>query len=311
MRNIKFTLIISLIFVLNQAMAQQQPIYNQYAMNPFVLNPAYAGHNEMINLTASYRQQWAAIDGAPTTMTFTGHAALNDLKSGVGLSVWSDKIGKISQTSVSGAYSYKVKFEWGTLAGGLSLGMVQMKTDYASSNLNGVIDPTFTGGDINQWKFNAGAGLFLTGDKYFVGFSVPQMLGNQFSNESNVEQIKLAQQYYLTGGYVFDLGESKFDLKPYAMIRMEGGTPFNYDINLQAYYNEQFSLGVQYKSTNSTAVLLELILQKSFYIGYSYEFNYGTNYEGINTSGSHEFVLTYMLPWKKGDDTAEAKMKFF
>lgn len=304
MKNIKTTFIIALIIVCNQAFAQQ-PVANQYAMNPFIINPAYAGQNKQINVTAAYRQQWSAIEGAPRTMTFSSHTAFGDGKSGAGISILSDKIGKMSQTNVFGSYSYKVDFEFGSLSAGLSLGMLQMKTDYASSNLNGVNDPTFATGDLNQWKFNTGAGLFLSNSKYYVGFSVPQMLSSQFTNENNVDQLKLNPQYYLTGGYVFDLGESLFSLKPYTMIRMEGGTPFNYDINLQAYYDQHFSLGFQYKSTNSAAILLELIVNSSFYMGYSYEFPYGSSFEGVNTAGSHEFVLTYLIPWRKAEESVE------
>lgn len=311
MKNIKHILIFGLVILTTQAIAQQQPIYNQYALNPFLINPAYAGFNERINLTAAYRQQWTAIEGAPRTVTFTAHTALNDAKSGAGISIWSDKIGKISQTSISGSYSYKVQLGFGTLSGGLSLGMLQLNTDYASSNLNGVSDPTFASGDVNQWKFNSGAGLFLSNERYYAGFSVPQMLSNQFENSSDVEQFKLSPQYYFTGGYLFDLGAGNFKLKPYAMLRLEGGAPFNYDINVQAYYNDQFSLGLQYKSTNSMAVLLELIITKSIFIGYSYEFDYGTNYDGISTGGSHEFTISYLLPWKKQEEATEVKMKYF
>jgi type IX secretion system PorP/SprF family membrane protein len=291
--------------------AQQQPTYNQYALNPLTINPAYAGANNMINLTASFRQQWTAFEGAPRTITFTGHSPIEGIKSGVGLQIIADNVGSISQTQVYGSYSYKINFDFGTLSAGLSLGVNQLKTDYADAFLNGIIDPTFASGDVNQWKINSGFGLFLSGDKFYTGFSIPQMLGNQFQNSSGVDQYQVNQQFYLAGGHIFDLGESRFSLKPYTLIRMAAGTPFNYDINLQAYYNDLISLGLQYRSTNSMAILFEFILNKTLFIGYSYEFNYGDNFESINTGGSHEIVLSYLMPWSKDGQSGERIMKFY
>ena len=310
MKSTKYIFLLALVLLMVEAKAQQQPVYTQYALNPFVINPAYAGQNEALNITAAYRQQWTSVEGAPRTMNFSGHMPIQGVNSGVGLVVWSDRIGKTSQTSISGAYSYKIKMDIGVLSAGLSLGLQQLKTDYAASNLNGVVDPTFASGDINQWKFNTGAGVFLAGDKYFVGFSIPQMLSNQFSNESGVEQIRTTTRYYLTGGYIIDLGASLFSLKPYVMLNVEDGGPFNYDINLQAYYNEQFSLGLQYKSTNALALLIELVIDKTTYVGYSHDFSFGKSFEGIYTGGSHEFVVSFLIPWKKGE-AEEVKFKYY
>ena len=92
------------------------------------------------------------------------------------------------------------------------------------------------------------------------------------------------------------------------MVRLEGGASFDYDINLQAYYNELIGIGLQYRSNNSTAVLLELAINKQFYFGYAYEFTYGKNFEGINTNGSHEFVLSYLIPWS---GEKQARFKYY
>jgi type IX secretion system PorP/SprF family membrane protein len=56
--------------------AQQDPLYSQYLNNPFVLNPAYAGLTNNLNLSLNYRTQWAGIEGSPKTANLNGHISL-------------------------------------------------------------------------------------------------------------------------------------------------------------------------------------------------------------------------------------------
>ena len=56
--------------------AQQDPHYTQYMYNMNVINPAYAGSKESISLGVLYRKQWVNIEGAPQTLTFSGHSPI-------------------------------------------------------------------------------------------------------------------------------------------------------------------------------------------------------------------------------------------
>ena len=288
---------------------QGQPVYNQYAVNPMILNPAYAGSLNALNLTASYRQQWTGIDGAPRTLSFSANSPIGDTRSGTAISIVTDQIGVLDQTSVFASYSYKIPFEFGTLSAGLSAGGYQLRSDLANSNLSGSQDPAFTSGDINEWSFNAGFGLFLRDDKYYVGFSVPRILSNNYSTESDLFKINTQTQYYVTGGYLFDIGAGPFALKPYSLLRFESSTPYHFDIGMQLYYDNLISLGAQYRLNDATALLFGLALNNSFYIDYAFEIPVG-NEVNISTTGStHEIVLNYLVPWGKKEDGL--KMRYF
>ncbi|WP_448520107.1 type IX secretion system membrane protein PorP/SprF, partial [Rhodoflexus sp.] len=55
----KKTLLFSLFLAISLPLwAQQDPMFTQYMFNGLVLNPAYAGSRETINLTALHRTQW-------------------------------------------------------------------------------------------------------------------------------------------------------------------------------------------------------------------------------------------------------------
>ncbi len=46
------------------AYAQQDALFSQYMFNQLVINPAYAGSSDVMNITAVGRKQWV-IDGGP------------------------------------------------------------------------------------------------------------------------------------------------------------------------------------------------------------------------------------------------------
>ena len=74
-KSIFLTAFLSLIFVV-QGLAQQYPVFTQYYFNELVLNPAYAGSQVQLSLTAQYRNQWVNFPGAPKTFSVSGHTAL-------------------------------------------------------------------------------------------------------------------------------------------------------------------------------------------------------------------------------------------
>ena len=82
---IVFTLALFLSLISGVLHAQVDPLYSQYLNNPFLINPAYTGMNNYMNLMVGYRKQWAGFDGSPTTLSATGHTSLFDNRMGVGL----------------------------------------------------------------------------------------------------------------------------------------------------------------------------------------------------------------------------------
>jgi len=52
---IRLFLLFVAIFVANIAYSQQKPVFSQYMFNPLAINPAFAGTQEQLNLSALYR----------------------------------------------------------------------------------------------------------------------------------------------------------------------------------------------------------------------------------------------------------------
>ncbi len=51
--------------------AEQDVTYTPYNYNMNIINPTYAGAGENLEFTSSYRAQWAGLDEAPETWSFS------------------------------------------------------------------------------------------------------------------------------------------------------------------------------------------------------------------------------------------------
>jgi type IX secretion system PorP/SprF family membrane protein len=69
--------IILLSFILTGIVsAQQDPVYDQYMFNSFLLNPAVAGHEGYTAVNLTVREQWIGLTDAPSTYALSGQTRL-------------------------------------------------------------------------------------------------------------------------------------------------------------------------------------------------------------------------------------------
>ncbi|WP_113663215.1 PorP/SprF family type IX secretion system membrane protein [Pedobacter nanyangensis] len=281
--------------------AQQEAMYSQYMFNTLAINPAYAGSRNITSATALYRSQWVGIDGAPETLTFTIDAPLNNKKIGLGLQVFSDKIGVTQNSGALLSYAYRIRMETGTLSFGLQAGYSQYRAALSSVPLNtySSTDVAFNS-DINKGLLNLGTGIYYNSDRFYIGLSAPQLLNNQLNNftvtNDNVFRGQ-ALHLFLASGYVFPLSED-FDLKPSVLIKGVKGAPIQADLNANLWIKQVFSIGMQYRTSADLAAMMEVQASPQLRLGYSYDRS-TTKLVQFN-SGSHEIMLRYEFGFEKG-----------
>lgn len=270
------------------AEAQQDAMYSQYMFNTLAINPAYAGSRNVLSATALYRRQWVGIEGAPKTGTFSIDAPVSNKNIGLGLQLISDKIGVTSTTGINTSYAYKIHTGTGTLSMGIQAGWNQYKADFTSSNLENGTDAAFKQ-NINESYFNAGAGLYYSTQKWYVGFSAPQLL-------NNVAIVNNKLHLFLAAGYVFPLGDD-FKLKPSFLIKEVAGSPIEADINANLWIMDVVAVGAQYRTGADVSGMLEVQLLPQLRLGYSYDRSTTTlaNYN----SGSHELMVRFEFGFEK------------
>jgi len=300
MKNLKIYIVLALMLCLTDMYSQQDPQYTQYMYNMNVMNPAYAGSRGTLSLGLLGRSQWVNVNGAPQTMTFDAHAPVGK-KVGMGLSVIADEIGPAKEQNIYADFSYTIMTSSeGKLAFGLKGGVTLLDVNL----LDITLPQTATGDDplfdenINDAFPNFGAGVYYYTNKFYAGFSVPNILKSEHLDKDNINT-KASEEvhYFLTSGYVFDLS-STLKFKPSFMIKGVTGAPVSFDINANFLMYDRFELGASYRWQDAVSILFNFGVTRSFRIGYAYDYTI-SEFSNSNTGGSHEIMLLYDIDFTK------------
>tara|TARA_R110002124_G_scaffold120895_7_gene279154 strand:+ start:65950 stop:66942 length:993 start_codon:yes stop_codon:yes gene_type:complete len=291
-----YLVILFLGFTLTQELAaQQDPQYTQYMYNMNVVNPAYAGSKESLSITALYRNQWSGFDDAPVTFTFSAHSPVGE-KVGLGLSAIKDELGPVSETNVYADFSYTLQLGATTnLALGVKAGATFHDVGLIDLQLQDPTDPFFSQ-DINNTYPNVGAGAFLYGDNFYLGFSVPNLLNSVHLDENGIKYGSETNHYFGTAGYVFQVSDN-MKLKPSVMVKSAFDAPLSFDANLNALFFEKFELGASYRLDDSFSGLVGFQIAPFLRVGYAYD-SVTSEIKSVANS-SHEVILTFDLFFKK------------
>ncbi|WP_143310581.1 PorP/SprF family type IX secretion system membrane protein [Chitinophaga vietnamensis] len=281
--------------------AQQDAMFTQYMFNPLAVNPAYAGSRNVLSLTALYRDQWVGLKGAPKTFTFSADMPTWNNKLGLGIMAFNDQIGVTKSTGFFGVYTYRIRFSnSGTLAIGLQGGVTNYKADLTQVSLIDQNDHVFAN-NINSFLPTFGAGVYYNTDKFYVGFSAPNIIKSYLRKDVYLYSSELiAQKFehmFFMAGYVFDMNND-VKLKPSFLVKYVKGAPIQADINAQVWLKDVVSLGGSYRTDKSGALLTEIQCTPQFRLGYSYDFS-NKSLAAYNR-GSHEIMLRYEFGFEKG-----------
>lgn len=263
-------LLVSSLLLTGLSYGQQDPLYSQYINNPMVINPAYAGLNNNLNASLSYRTQWGGFEGNPTTVNVNGHISLVDNRVGAGLLIVQDKIGNATSTDINAVGAYKLQLNDMVFSFGMQAGVSLLREDNSKLNLppNQMDDPAFQN-DLNTSKPNIGVGVILKTERYFVGVSVPRLLNSSFNNQG--EDFELYNQhFYMLGGYVFNVG-TRLRLKPSVLLKSVKGSPLSTDLNFNVNIDQLYTAGVFTRNFNTYGLQLGALLKDQFRLGYTFE----------------------------------------
>ena len=274
--------------------AQQDPQFTQYMYNMNVINPAYATDNEgVLNLGGLYRTQWVGAVGAPKTASFFAHYPLAK-RVEVGLSFVNDAIGDVvNENNIYADVAYVIPVsETNKLSFGVKGGMTLFDTNFNNFQYTSEqADPAFAQ-NINRQFPNVGAGAFFFSDKYYLGFSVPNLLTTKHLERKDGIQTTGVEaiHYFFTGGYVFQLNPN-LKFKPAFMAKGVAGAPLAMDITGNFLINDRLELGVGYRWDDSVSGLVNFYITPTLRIGYSYD--YTLSNLGKYNSGTHEVFLLF------------------
>jgi len=277
---------------------QLTPVTNQYILNPLTINPAYAGNRGALNIAAFYRRQWVGIPGAPETMTLALDAPILDSKLGLGLIITNDKIGVTKETSFSTCYAYKIGMGEGNLSLGLGAGVTITNTAWSDLSVHDPGDEYYL---LNSSVFvvpDFRFGVYYYNQNYFIGLSIPKLLGNKFDfNKDNyILKFNPGQYNYLINtGYIFSLSP-KLKFSPSTLVTISPGEKLLYDINAHFILFDRVWLGATYRNNSSFAGLLQFAVNNQLRVAYTYDYDF--NELRRYSNGSHEIMIRYEFRYK-------------
>jgi len=305
MKTIKFiiALVLSLVSIV-AATAQQAPMYTHYMNNTLVVNPAYAGSRDALTVTAINRIQWVGFDGSPVTQSITIHSPLTNEHIGLGLSVLNDKIGPTNTTAVAVDYAYRFNLtENSKMSFGLSVGMNVFQANLNTLQLDVQNDQVFLTDINNRIMPNIGFGAYYSTERFYAGFSVPNLLENSYSEIAQTSSSTLIgkeqRHYFFIAGSMIMLSDN-LEFKPTTYIKVTSAAPVEADLTASFVIQKRFLIGAMVRTGDALGALVGFDVTDQFHIGYSFDWSYGLQTFRYN-QGTHEIVLRYdfLLPNRK------------
>ena len=280
---------------------QQDPLNTQFIQNPVVVNPAYAGSRDAMNVTLAGRIQWTGFEGAPRTQFLNLHSPIQDKSLGAGFAFVNDKLGPVKQTGFYGDFAYRLPVsETGALRVGLRVGANVFSANLTELETNDSNDPIFNTNVSGELLPGVGFGVYYSDDKFFGGLSVPNFLQNEVSADGDVETVrayKQGQHLFALAGAILELNPDVL-LKPGLAARLTTGAPASVDINVNALFYEKIWFGVMHRLNDSFGGILQFQLSDQLLVGYSYDMT--TSGLKDYNSGTHEFLISYDFVFSKG-----------
>lgn len=275
--------------------AQQEAQFTQYNDNMLYFNPAYAGNRDHMNITATHRQQWVGVKGAPMTDNLSIHTPLKYESVGVGLTVLNDKLGPMNQTWINANFAYSLKFKnKSRLAFGLNGGVNMVNARFSDLDLVDNGDPLLSQDVSNKLLPNFGLGLFYHSEHFYAGASIPRLIESNFKpGEINYKD---QRHYYLSVGGYFDVNRM-LQIRPSALLKITDNAPLALDGSLAFIFYKKLWLGVNYRLLESAGILAQVQLTPQLKLGYSLDIS--TSRLVKYNAGTHEIMLSYDLSFMK------------
>lgn len=272
--------------------AQQDAQYTQYMYNTININPACAGSRGVLSVFGLHRTQWVGLDGAPTTNAFSINTPINNSKLGVGLSFVNDRIGPTEENTISADVSYTVQTsETYNLSFGIKGTANLFSLDVNKLNPANANDPRLYNFD-NNFTPNVGAGVYFHSDKLYVGLSVPNFFETTRYEDNSISVTKERMNFYLIGGYVFDLSPS-IKFKPAFLAKTIEGAPLQLDVSGNFLINDKFTIGAAWRWSAAASLMAGFQISDGLFVGYGYDLE--TTRLSKYNSGSHEIFLRFEL----------------
>jgi len=313
--------------------------FSQYYQAPLFLNPGFTGITQQQRVVINHRLQWPNLPQAYATYAASYDIFVEELRSGFGMLLTSDKMGSAGwQTSTFNVlYSFKVRltdklvFSPGLVFGYGTHGIDQTKLRLGDGLEFVERNGTYNSVDADQNRlgkqnyFDVGTGFLFYSRSLWLGAAFHHLNKPNLSLLGDVS--RLPMKTTLHGGARLNLSGSgprgstirMSYLTPSFIIRTQGPSFSQMDIGIN-YHIDPVSVGVWYRGKpllfeksviggiQQDALILSMGLYfKKFTIGYSYDFTISELQTA--TGGAHEISFMYEFTSKPAGRSVKKKYR--
>jgi len=298
---LQFSSILGFIFFLSlsYSMAQQLPLLSTQSaenFNPSIIHSDYFQNYTPTNISVRYRYQWIGLKDAPRSLISHFAHWNEDYNLLFGGSLISDQTGPTGFTGLYGKVGYGINLSDDLLLTiALRGGVVQyrvkgdeltfLEPDDVATEFDSKLFP----------DFSLGATLYFD-ERYYVGFSVPQVLGIdlKFNKNDNDFKIQRVRHFHGIAGTVIPFEDaSRIDLS--SEVRFLQNVPLHFMGRIRYEYQKLFWVGLGVANSGEASADIGVILNvgrddKLLRLGYAFS-NYFQEY-GPAFGSTHEIGFT-------------------
>ncbi len=239
-----------------QLHGQQLPVYSQYMMNGFLINPAVAGHEGYTAINITAREQWIGLKDAPGTYAVSAQtrmlrnsfisrsASIKKRKRvmsrsgrvGYGLYAYTDMAGAFNRTGFQGTYSYHIPLPSAQLSFGVSFCGFQFRIDESKMKLLNADDQLLLDTKKSALIPDANFGVYYSDAHIYAGVSAMQLFQSRLNlgGDENGPGFQMVRHYYATAGYRFEISRDLL-LEPSFLFKTTEKFIAQIDINVKTY----------------------------------------------------------------------------
>jgi type IX secretion system PorP/SprF family membrane protein len=296
--------IIAFVTIAVAAKAQDEAIFGHYLVNPMLINPAYAGFNDNVQIFGHLRSQWAGFQGAPKTYAMTMDLPMTE-KVGLGGMILSEKFGPTDRFrgQVNYAYRYSNKgYKWSI---GFSTEFDHNKIDPFLNDPvgNSLVDKNdqlvmerIKGVTFFDASFGAAT---VINDQIMLSASLTNLIRARVGGTTDpIKPSKtFGRQFILMGGYRIKKAQITFE--PSLQIHKVLDAPFEVDVNIKALaFDEKLIAAFSVRPGNSGQIALMVgTKQPAFSLFYSYN----NSLAEFNAYSRNAHEVTVGLAFQKAD----------
>jgi type IX secretion system PorP/SprF family membrane protein len=233
------------------AFAQQTPLYSQYMLNGFLMNPAVAGSEGYTAINLTVREQWVGFQGGPSTYALSFQTRLlreshisrkkqvrrkwklpiRGGNIGLGAYVFNHRNGALDRTGLRFTYAYHLELDDAQLSFGLSMVGYQYRVNKDRIKLEQPGDMFFENISESVFIPDADFGMYYMSRTVWAGFSIDQLLESALKfGGDGFDNMVMERNYHLMGGYDFILNRDLI-ISPSTHLKLAENGKFQADIS--------------------------------------------------------------------------------